>query len=232
MELKQYLRLARKRGWIVIVVALIAVVSAFGFSKVQPTVWRSAIKLSVEPARPDYGTMLVIKNVLRNYTEQLKTRKMAQRVIDSLKLDMTDLTLLSKVAVDPNEADLTIQIEVKDRDGVVAQRIAQTLAQLFVDERQVRNLEIDQRDRILTSIIDSASAPEIFSPKTSVNVLAGGVLGALLGALLVFGMEWLESDIVRSAEDVERFIGVSVLAAIPTITANVKRETRNVKREA
>jgi len=35
-------------------------------------------------------------------------------------------------------------------------------------------------------------------------------------------LEWLESDIIRSSEDVERYIGVPVIGTIPTITA---RET-------
>ena len=219
MDLKDYARLARKRGWIVIAVALLAALSAFGFSKIQTPIYRSWIKLSVEPARAsDYGQTLAIKNVLRNYTEQLKTRKMAQRVIDMLQLDITQQTFLSVIAVDSDEANYTIQIEARNRDGGAAQQIVQTMAQLFVDERQVRNIEVDQRDRILTSIIDSASPYEVFSPKTSVNVLAGGVLGVLLGALFVFALEWLESAMVRSAEDVERYVGVAVLGSIPTIS--------------
>lgn len=219
MDLRDYLKILRKRWWIIVAVAVIAVGSAYGFSKVQETIYRSTIKLSIEPSRAsDYGQTLAIKNVLRNYVERLRTRKMAQQVIDQLQLDIQPLTLLGKVAVDSDEANYTIQIEAKDKSGANAQRVAQTFAELFVQQRQIANLEVDQHDRILTSIVDSAEAPEVFSPKTSVNMLAGGVLGGLLGLIVLFVMEWLESDVVRSNEDVERFIGVPVIGSIPTIS--------------
>jgi capsular polysaccharide biosynthesis protein len=41
------------------------------------------------------------------------------------------------------------------------------------------------------------------------------VLGLLIGLLLAFGLEYLQSDVLRSSEDVERHVGVVVLGAIP-----------------
>jgi len=37
----------------------------------------------------------------------------------------------------------------------------------------------------------------------------------LLGLLLVFGLEWLEADILRTPESVERTLGLPVMGAIP-----------------
>lgn len=224
MELRDYLKILQKRWWIIVLVAAIAAGSAYGFSKLQDTIYRSSIKLSIEPARSsDYGQTLAIKNVLRNYSDQLTTRKMAQRVIDTLQLDIKPDALLGRLAVDPDEANYTIQIEARDRNGGTAQRVAQTYAELFVNQRQIANQERDQTDRILVSILDDARAPEVYSPKTSVNVLAGGVLGGLVGLIILFVLEWMESDVVRSNEDVERYAGVPVIGAIPTIGARQPR---------
>ena len=220
MDLRDYLKLLRKRWWIIALVAVIAAGSAYAFSKVQTPIYRSAIKLSIEPSRAsDYGQTLAIKNVLRLYVQQLSTRKMAQQVVNQLQLDISPDALLGKVSISPDEADYTITIETKDPLGGQAQRISQTFAELFVQDRQIHNLEVQQQDRILTSIVDNASAPDLFSPKTSINVLAGAVLGALLGVVVVFAIEWLESDIVRSSEDIERYLGVPVIGSIPTITS-------------
>jgi capsular polysaccharide biosynthesis protein len=41
----------------------------------------------------------------------------------------------------------------------------------------------------------------------------------MLGVVIAFFLEWLESDIVRTAEDVERHVGVAVLGSIPVITS-------------
>jgi hypothetical protein len=45
--------------------------------------------------------------------------------------------------------------------------------------------------------------------------LAGGIFGVLLGGVIILLLEWLESDILRTPGDVERFIGLTVLGTIP-----------------
>jgi capsular polysaccharide biosynthesis protein len=121
------------------------------------------------------------------------------------------------VNLSANEADLTITIEARHPMPAVAAKMAQTLAEVFVSFHNQENLQIDQQDRVLVNILVNATSPDIFSPKTSVNTFAGAILGALIGVIIVFVLEWLESDIVRTAEDVERVIGVTVLGSIPTI---------------
>jgi len=56
----------------------------------------------------------------------------------------------------------------------------------------------------------------LYRPRTAVNTMAGGVLGLLLGGTVVFVLEYLESNVVRRQEDVERFLDLPVLAAIPS----------------
>ena len=55
----------------------------------------------------------------------------------------------------------------------------------------------------------------LHTPRTRINVLAGAILGLLLGGTVVFVLEYLESNIVRRKDDVERFLNLPVLAAIP-----------------
>lgn len=218
MQLQDYARVLLKRGWIIVLLAVIAAVSAFGFSKLQTPIYRSTVTLSTVPTRPsDYGQTLAIKNLLRLYVQQLQSPSITQQVIDKLQLDVTPAKFVSQVNLSANEADLTIQIEARHPFPATAAQMAQTLAEIFVSVHNQENLQIDQRDRILVNILANATSPEIFFPKTSINTLAGAILGALIGVLIVFVIEWLESDIVRTAEDIERYIGVTVLGAIPTI---------------
>jgi uncharacterized protein involved in exopolysaccharide biosynthesis len=55
MELKDYLNVLLKRGWIILLVAVITASSAFVFSKMQTVAYRSSIWLNVWPGRPDGG---------------------------------------------------------------------------------------------------------------------------------------------------------------------------------
>jgi capsular polysaccharide biosynthesis protein len=96
--------------------------------------------------------------------------------------------------------------------------MTQTLAEDFVIFHQQENLQVDQNDRILVNILDNATPPEKFSPKTTINVLAGAILGALAGVIAIFVIEYIQSAYIRKAEDVERTLNLTVLGTIPTIS--------------
>jgi len=221
MQLKDYARILLKRGWIIILLAVLAAGSAYVFSKLQTPVYRSTVTLSAQPARPsDYGQGLAIKTLLRNYVQQMQSPAIAQPVVDKLQLDMSVDKFASLLNFNADESTLLITIEARyPQIPDVSAKMAQTLADAFVSVHNQQNLQFDQQDRILITILRNATPPDIYSPKTSINVLAGAILGALIGLIIVFALEWLDSDIVRTSEDLERVIGVTVLGSIPTIDA-------------
>ena len=222
MELTDYFRIFRKRGWIVVLVALVAAASAFGFSKMQTPVYSASVKLSVNPARADWGLSNTTKDLLRNYAENIHTHSMAQEVIDRAQLDMDTTTLLGKLYVSPAADTFTLQIETRDTDPQVAMTIAQTMAEVFVEDRDAWNQRQDKRDRIEVSILDNVwnLGYQQYSPNTRINTAAGGLFGLLVGLLVVFFLEWLEQDVIRSAVDVERAIDVTVLGSIPPLPSD------------
>jgi capsular polysaccharide biosynthesis protein len=226
MELTDYLRIFRKRGWIVILVAVIAAASAFGFSALQTPVYSASVKLSINPARADWGLGNAIKELLRNYAENIHTHSMAQEVIDRAQLDMDTTTLLNKLYVSPASDTFTLQLEARDTDPEVAMTIVQTMAEVFVEDRDAWNQLQDQRDRIDVNILDNVwnLGYEQYSPNTKINTAAGGLFGLLVGMLVVFFLEWLEQDVIRSAVDVERAIGLTVLGSIPPISSEGSAE--------
>ncbi len=218
MDLREYARVLFKRGWVIVLIALIGAVGAYGFSKLQQPVYRSIITLSAIPSRPDYGQGMASKDLLHNYSQQIVTTKMLQSVVDQLQLDVSPAVLKERVNVSADEADLLINIEVKDPIQDNAPKVAQALGDAFVVKHRQDNLIIDQQNRILVDIHDGPTPVELFSPKTKINVAAGGILGALVGAFVIFLLEFLQAAYVRSADDVERFLGLTVLGSIPTMT--------------
>lgn len=220
MDLREYGHVLIRRGWIVIVVAIVGALGAFVFSRMQTPIYRSTITLSAQPSRSsDYGQGLAIKNLLRLYGQQIQTKTIAQQVIDQLQLDIPPEKFLGGVEVSASEADYTLQIAVKDANIDLVPSMVQTLAENFVILHQQENLEMDQNDRILVKILDNATPPEKFSPKTTINVIAGGILGALAGTIAIFLMEYVQSGYIRKPEDIERALNLTVLGTIPTISA-------------
>jgi len=218
MEISDYLRILRKRGWIIIAVALVAGLSAYGFSKMQTPIYSAQVKLSVVPARAtDWGSNNSLKDLLRNYTENIKTHTTAQEVIDRAQLDMDTTTFLGKLFVNPDSSTFTLALEARDRDPEVAMGMVDMTAKVFAEDREQWNQQQDKRDRIDVKMLDSVYnlGYTQYSPNTKINTLAGLLFGALMGVLVIFFLEWLEMDIIRSAEDVERAVNVPVLGVIP-----------------
>ena len=219
MELSDYFRILRQRGWIMVVVAVVAAVSAFGFSKLQRPIYKSSMQVTVLPARNDLGLAQTTKQLLRAYVTIMDTKNWAARVLQRFEqsgapLDMTPTQLKDNVTIASFEDKNVIQVDVKNGDGEMGNRIAYAWALEFQDWRNQENDKVRKEDRVDVVMGDNPTYTK-FRPQTTINVAAGGIFGLLLGALVAAALEWIESGIVRTPADVERKLGLPVLGAIP-----------------
>lgn len=228
MELRDYLRLLRKRGWIIILLVILTAGAAWGFSKLQEVEYKSSINVFVRPERIDNGTLLATKQILRGFVRYIDSRNFAQRVINALSLDMLPDTLKGKVTIASKDEDYIIQIDVVDTDPAQSERIALEWANQFVQWRDQDNLKQRKEDRVDADIVQNPTTSK-FRPQTTLNLVAGAILGLLLGVGLVFFLEAIESNILRSPDDVERALGTTVIGAIP---ANGTEAGRSRKKAA
>ena len=214
MELTDYLRILRQRGWIIILVAVLTAVAAFGFSKMQTEVYKSNLNLWVNPARLDFGQTQAVKELLGGYESWMASSLRAKEVIDQLQLDMTPEELLGDVAFASDSLRRTVQISVKNTDPDLANDIAVAWGNLLIQEQQRQNDQNRQEDRIEIQFQDVPKAG-LDSPKTKINTAAAFVFGAILGVIIVFLLEWIESGVMRRPDDVQRYLDVPVIGIIP-----------------
>jgi capsular polysaccharide biosynthesis protein len=217
MQLQNYLRILWRRGWIMIVLAVVTAAAAFGFSLIireRAPIYQSTARILVQPARTDLGQAQAAKQLLGPYEVWLNSTYRAQDVIDNLQLDMTPGELLSDMRVTSDIDQLVLKLEIENPDGDVANDIAREWAQLFIQWRDEKNQEVQRQDRIDAELADDP-VYAIERPKVAINTAAGGILGFLVGLAIVFVLEYVESGIVRSPEDVNRYLDLPLLAAIP-----------------
>jgi len=214
MNLTFYVRILIRRGWIIALAAAITAGAAFGFSKLQTPTYRATQYVLLQPARNDYGLTETLRYLLRSYVVFLNTDEQAANAIERLQLDMTPGEVRGHTIISSDPTQLTVQIDVTMEDGPTAARIATELGRLLVEERTEDNRDLQREDRIEARLIDTATYGQ-YTPRTMINTIAGAVLGLLVGGAVVFVLEYLESNIVRRREDVERFLDLPVLAAIP-----------------
>lgn len=219
MTLQEYLRVLRKRGWIIVLAAVLAGLLAFAVSYLQEDLFRATANVSTVPARADAGLGISAKDLLRNFAENLRTPENAQRVIERAQLDMNPYEYLGDVQVVPDSSTFTVKIEARNADSEVAKLMALTLADEFVEERTQYYAQQDKRDRIEVKLRSRAITADQIQPKPLLNAVAGAVLGVLLGVALVFALTWMEADLLRTPAAVERALGLPLLGAVPAAGA-------------
>lgn len=232
MPLREYVSIIGKRLWLIVALAVLGAAGGLAISRLQTPEYRSTIYLNVVPSRLDWGLQQTIKGLMRNYAGNITSRDTAMVVISRLQLDIPPDELRSKLTVRPIEEDFLLQIDADDYDPLVARDIAQTTAEVFVEDIQVYMLEQDKRDRVEITIRDYALPGALHKPKWKINALAGGMLGTLTGVVLVFVLRWLEADTIRTNADIERTTGIAVLGAIPTFGSTARASRRHARERA
>ncbi len=214
MNLIDYTNILIRRGWIMLLLAIIAAGAAFFFSRTLDPVYRATQKVRIEPSRTDFGLTQAAKQLLNSHVSYLDSSLRAAEVIDRLQLDMLPEQLRADVRFAPNLDSLVIQIDAEHKDPGQAARIAAEWAQLLVLYRNDENQQARQEDRIDARLQDNP-VTVLARPNLRINTLVGFIAGLFVGGIIVFVLEYLESAIVRRREDVESLVGLPVLAAVP-----------------
>ncbi len=240
MDLRAYLHILKRRGWIILVTALLAMVLAGGLSLLQTKTYRATARISAVPARPDWGLGSSAKELLRNFVLNINTHEMANEVISTARLDMSSYDLLAKLTVSAEPDNFALRIDAVDEDPQVATKIVLTMAELFVRERTAYYNTQDKSNRIEVVLVDTVIDAPLYRPNIKMNLvaipisvvfalvlmyfsgvtlnvisLAGLALGVLIGALIVLLLEWMAGDILATPEHVQRLTGLPVLGVIP-----------------
>lgn len=220
MNLIEYGRILLQRGWIVIVLAALGAAAGLLFSQMTTPVYRSSQAILIVPSRSDFGLTQAAVQLLNSRVAYLESDTLAAQIIDQLSLDMPPAFLRSRTTVTPNRDNLTIQVDV-DLEAPTPEDAARLINPItgawsaaLIRYQDELNQQARSEDRIRAQVQDNAKV-SLLRPNRTVNVLVGLVGGLFLGAVLVFVLEFLESNIIRRREDLERAVGMAVLAVVP-----------------
>ena len=218
MQLQDYLRVLRKRWWVIGLLAATAVVAAYGFSKLQTPLYRSQAKYVMLFNRLDTGGNMFADKILNGYVNLIYNKDQLELISRQLQLDKAGAALMEDVRLQPQPNDLMIVIEVDYTDPESSRNIANAIGQQLNARVVEANRNYQGEDRVSLQLAESAQVGYLAKPMTRINMLAGGILGLVLGALLAFVLEYFD-DTLKSAADVERYTQLVTVAAIPSIAA-------------
>lgn len=213
IDLLQLLRALKKRIlWIIGAGVLFG--GAFGaFSKfvITPQYTSTAMVyiLSKETTLTSLADLQIGSQLTKDYKIIVTSRPVLSEVISKLKLDLTYEQLVSKISIDNPSDTRILSITAEDPDPVLAKDLADAVA------KTSSNYIGEIMEMVPPKIIEEGVVPE---EKTSPSNGRNALLGAALGIVLICGLtvvEELLNDTVQSEEDVEKYLGLTVLASVP-----------------
>ena len=166
----------------------------------------------------DYSTS---NYMIKDYEVLIKGENVTRKVIEELDLDMSVSALASKISVSAINNTRVLQIVVVDSEPQRAADIANCVRE--ISSEQIK--EIMAVDAV--NLVYEAEAPRGKSgPNMSKNVALAAMIGVVitLGVLVVI---YMLDDTIKTEEDVERYLGLSVLGVIPDSSemGNFARQT-------
>ena len=203
----------RHRWWAILLALVIGAGAAGVYTKklIAPHYQSTSMVyvLSKETTLASLADLQIGSQLTKDYSVIIKSRPVLQEVIDKQNLDLTTDELGKMITIDnPNDTRI-LSITVEDIEPMRAKAI--------VDEvtKSASNYIGDIMEMVPPKVIeDGVVAVKPSSPSVKKNAAVGG-LGL---AVLVCGLICLKTvleDKMKSEEDIEKYLGLSVLAVIP-----------------
>ncbi|MQW78082.1 polysaccharide biosynthesis tyrosine autokinase [Nocardioides sp. dk4132] len=206
MELRDYLRLLRRRWLMILSVTAVVLAAAATLTFTATPQYQSSAQLFISTSTQDGGSgdayqgALFSSQRVTSYAQQVDTTQLADSVIADLDLDLTAAELKDKVSADVVPDTVMVQIAATDPEPVLAQAIAQSYAEqlsAWIEEIET----VGGRTPVRASLSDAASLPSNpSSPQPVRNLGLGLVLGLLLGVGLALLRELLDTTVKDPAE--------------------------------
>jgi len=205
--------LARKL-WLILIVAVLAAALAFVYvSFIVTPLYSSDAAMYIGDKKSEGGfdgTSITISNVLtEDYSDIITRRIVLDQVVSELGLDMNAAELKDAISVVNPTGTRMLEVTVTTNDPTLSKTVVDKLCEVSAIKIQ----EIVNLDYV--TLVDNGLVNE--SP-VNINKIFSMAIAAIVGILItvfIIVVRVLVDDKIRTTEDVERYLELSVLGAIP-----------------
>ena len=162
----------------------------------------------------------------KDYMELVKSRPVTEQVIQELGLNMSHEQLCGHISVETPADTRIMKITVTDYDPYLARDVANAIREAAaVHISAVMDIES-------VNIVEEANLP---ARPSSPNVMKNAMIAAMAGLFLAMGLVVLIhilDDTIKTPEDVEKYLGMSVLASIPLVEIEGAQTKKKKKKKS
>lgn len=219
LDLKELLQIFwEKKMQIILIVAIfgvIGIIYSLGFVTPKYQAYTTLL-LATNSSADKIGTESITttdvtlnSKLVSTYSKLVESSKIVRKVISNLSLNIEEGILKNNISVTAVEDAEMIKIAVKNEDPVLATKIANETAKVFIENvKEYYGMEN-------VHIVDEAEIPQEPSNINHVkDVIIFAFVGAVIAVMYVLVINMLDTT-VKSEEDIEKISGLTVLATMP-----------------
>ena len=234
LDLKELLQIFwEKKTQIILIIAIFAVIGViYSLGFVTPKYQSSTtLLLATNSSSDKTGTESITttdvtlnSKLVSTYSKLVESNKIVRKVISNLSLKMDEETLKKSISVTAVEDAEMIQIAVKNEDPVLATKIANETAKVFIENvKEYYGMEN-------VHVVDEAEIPqEPANVNHAKDVMIFAFIGVVIAIMYVLVANMLDTTI-KTEEDIEKISGLTVLATMPLYERTDNRRKRGGRR--
>ncbi|MDO4509712.1 MAG: Wzz/FepE/Etk N-terminal domain-containing protein [Lachnospiraceae bacterium] len=193
----------------VIVAAAALLVSYFIITPKYESVTKIYVISKTNADTMTYSDLQAGSTLTKDYKELVKSRPVLEEVLAETGIDVELKDLEEQITVEVPTDTRIVSITVEDKDPYEARIIADSVR--IAASKHIREV----MDTEAVNVVEEASLPiEKSSPSILMNTAIGYAVGLFLAIAIVI-INYIMDDTIKTPDDVEKFLGVSVLGSIP-----------------
>lgn len=232
LDLREIFGLLMSKSGVIILTAILGAVIAFAFTKLLITpMYQSTTQIYVK-SNTAYDSQQINVNDLqsstyltKDYRVLVKSRPVLEQVIADMSLEMKSQELAAKISVNTPTDTRIITIAVTDADPMLAKTLADRIREAAKTQIQgVMGIEA-------VNTVEEGNLPEYpVSPNLKMNMIIGFALGLILSMAIVI-LRFILDDTIKTQDDIEKYLGLSVLGLIPAIETEEQAKKKKKKKK-
>ena len=193
----------------VIVAAVALLVSYFIITPKYESVTKIYVISKTNADTMTYSDLQAGSTLTKDYKELVKSRPVLEEVLAETGIDVELKNLEEQITVEVPQDTRIVSITVEDKDPYEARIIADSVR--IAASKHIQEV----MDTEAVNVVEEASLPiEKSSPSILKNTAIGYAVGLFLAIAIVI-INYIMDDTIKTPDDVEKFLGVSVLGSIP-----------------
>lgn len=198
---------------LILLCTLIGLGGAIFYGYSSPIIYESSTTLYVEPqvnsSIVDYEGILTNSKMIKTYKQILKSRKITEKVINNLKLNISYENLLNMTTIntvsDTEMLSISVRSEYYQQAPIIANEIAAVFIEQMKEDMGIENIVV------VDEAIENLTPVEPNMIKLSILGLAAGIL---VGCAFTFLLDSMDNKI-KNHDDVKKYLKIKTIGMIP-----------------